>query len=253
MKIMSDHRSDPPQVGVAVLPPTRWSAVARAGGRQHDAWISDLDTLARLYRPVLVRHVVVHLRVPSDQAEDLVQSFLVEKVLDENVLRHASPERGRLRAFMLKVFSNFVRSRLREQQARKRRPTSPDAERLEDLPELLSPEAAPGASFDTRWACHVLSRTLERMRVECQCNGRQVLWDLLEARTFAPVFEGAAPLPYEELVVRFGLRSPSEASNLLVTAKRMFARLLREIVRETVSRDALVDEEMMELKRVLAR
>ena len=60
-------------------------------------------------------------------------------------------------------------------------------------------------------------------------------------------------MPYEELVAKFGLRSPSEASNLLITAKRMFARVLREVVRETVADEAEVETEIMELKRILSR
>ncbi len=61
------------------------------------------------------------------------------------------------------------------------------------------------------------------------------------------------PMPYDKLVARFGLRSPSEASNLLITAKRMFARALHEIVRETVSDDQDVEPEIRELKRILAK
>ena len=238
---------------MAALPPTRWSVVARAGDRDEEAWTGALEMLARLYRPVLVRHLVSRLRVSPDRAEDLVQTFLVEKMLGQNVLKLASPQKGRLRSFILKVFSNFVRSQLREQQALKRRPSSPDAERLDDLPELPSGDAPLSDSFDVLWARQILAQTVARVREECRSKDRQALLGVLEARILGPLLDNSEPMPYEDLVARFGLRSPSEASNLLITAKRMFARVLWEVVRETVADEREVEAELRELKRILSR
>jgi len=238
----------------AALPPTRWSAIERAGDRSAEAWIRDLEALARLYRPVLVRHLIVRFHLPADRAEDMVQSFLVEKLLAQNVIRQATSARGRFRSFILKVFDNFVTSQLRAQKAIKRGPTDPDAERLDDLPERPANGVSLPDSFDAIWARQVLARALERMRNECcRTKGREILWFLLEARTLGPILDNTAPLPYEKLVARFGLQSPSEASNLLVTAKRMFARTLREVVRETVSDEREIEDEILELKRVLSK
>jgi DNA-directed RNA polymerase specialized sigma24 family protein len=238
---------------VAALPPTSWSLVARAGDRDRETWLAALSSITLLYRPVLVRYLILRLRVSADQAEDIVQAFLIEKLVDQNVLLKASQKRGRFRSFIIKVFSNYAIGQLRGQLARKRRPSSPEAERLDDLPELQSGDTPLADSFDALWARQVLARTLERIREECLSKDRQVLWQILEARILVPMFDDSPPMPYEELVERFGLRSPSEASNLLITAKRMFARVLREVVRETVADDKDVDAEIRELKRVLAK
>ena len=227
--------------------------VARSGDRDRESWTEALGAITLLYRPVLARHLTLHLRVPPDRAEDLVQAFLCEKLLNQNVLRQAAPEKGRFRSFILKVFSNFARDQLRQQQALKRGPASPDAVRLDDLPELVSGETPPADSLDVLWARQVLARTVERMQGECRSRERQALFGVLEARVLGPVFDDSAPMPYEELVARFGLRSPSEASNLLITAKRMFARTLREVVRETVADDREVETEIRELKRILSK
>ena len=235
------------------MPPTRWSVVARAGDRNRESWTSDLEAITQLYRPVLIKHVILSLRVAPDHAEDLVQTFLLEKLLDENVLRHASFQKGRFRSFLLKVFSNFVIGQLREQKAHKRRPSSPDAERLDDLPELPSGETPFSDSFDMLWARQLLSRTIDRIKEECRSKDRQILWQVLEVRILSPIFNSSPVMPYDELVAQFGLRSPSEASNLLVTAKRMFVRILREVVRETVSSDQEVDPEIQELYRILSK
>ncbi len=227
--------------------------VARSGDRDRETWTEALGTITRLYRPVLVRHLTFQLRVPPDQAEDLVQAFLCEKLLTQNVLRQAAPEKGRFRSFILKVFSNFVRDQLRQQQALKRGPARPDAVRLDDLPDLPSGETPLADSLDALWARQVLARTVERMQAECRAKHRPTLFAVLEARVLRPVFDDSAPLPYEELVARFGLRSPSEASNLLITAKRMFARMLHEVVRETVADDRDVEAEIRELKKILSK
>ena len=237
----------------SALPPTRWSVVGRAGRRTGETWIEACESIASLYRPALVRHVTRQMRLAPERAEDLVQAFLVEKVLTQNVFRHASPAKGRFRAFILKTFGNYVVSQLRRQQARKRQPSSPCAVRLDDLPELPADDHPQSESLDVLWARHVLDQTVERVRQECLDKRRTVLWGVMEARILDPVVNGAPLVPYEELVVRFGLRSPSEASNLLITAKRMFARVLREVVRETVAADTDVDGEIRELKRILAQ
>ena len=253
MKHTSTHKDSQPHGCLAALPPTRWTVVARAGDRDVETWTAALEAITLLYRPVFVRHLVLRLRVSPDRAEDLVQTFLLEKLLDQNVLRQASPQKGRFRSFLLKVFSNFALSQLRQQQAHKRRPSSPDAERVDDLPELASGEAPLADSFDALWARQVLARTVERLREECLSKERQILWGVLEARILGPIFNDSPLMPYEELVAKFGLRSPSEASNLLITAKRLFARALREVVRETVADDGEVESEIQELKRILAK
>lgn len=253
MKSSATQESSRPHGGLAALPLTRWSVIARAGDRERESWPDALESIALLYRPVLVKHLILRLRIPPDRAEDLVQKFLLEKLLEQNVLRQASSGKGRFRSFILKIFSNFAIGQLREQQAHKRRPSSPDAERLNDLPDLPSGEAALSDSLDVLWARQVLARTLDRIREECRIKDRQILWQVLEARILDPIFNHAPVMPYDELVAQFGLRSPSEASNLLITAKRMFVRVLQDVVRETVSDDREVNIEIKELHRILSR
>lgn len=239
--------------GVAALPQTRWSVVARACDRDRETWPEALESILLIYRPVLVRHLVCNQHVPPDRAEDLVQMFLVDKLLTQNALRHASPDKGRLRSYMLKVFSNFVASHRRKQRALKRGPSSPDAERLDELPELGSGDAPMSEKHDVIWARMTLDLTFDFMRETCQAQNRGQLWEIFDARLLRPVLDGGAPISYDELVARFGLRSPSEASNLLITAKRMFARSLRKVIGLTVANEDEIDSELLELKRVLAK
>lgn len=237
----------------AALPPTQWSVVAKAGKHDHPAYRTALDSLAQIYRPVLLRYLTGRMRLTPCRAEDLEQAFFLEKVLEQNILSQATPLKGRLRSFVLKVFSNYVTSQLRAMLALKRRPSSPNAPRIDDLPEMAAADNSPAESFDVLWSKQMIARATSRMREACRAEKRQVLWQIFEARILSPLLDGGEPMPYETLVAHFGLRSPSEASNLLITAKRMFVRTLRETVRETVSDEREVEAEIMELKRILSR
>jgi hypothetical protein len=68
-----------------------------------------------------------------------------------------------------------------------------------------------------------------------------------------PILHGEAPLEYEELVKRFNLQSPTQAANLLITAKRMYARLLKAVVGVYARDKEEIEAEIQELLEILAR
>jgi hypothetical protein len=75
---------------------------------------------------------------------------------------------------------------------------------------------------------------------------------VFEGRIVAPILDGAAVISYESMVERYGYRSPTQASAVLVTGKRMFDRTLREVVGEYASDADEVEEEIRDLFEVLA-
>jgi hypothetical protein len=63
-----------------------------------------------------------------------------------------------------------------------------------------------------------------------------------------------SPTPrYEELVKRFSLKSPTEGTNMLLTAKRIFERYMFEVVGEYEQKDQATKQEIAELKESLGR
>ena len=111
----------------------------------------------------------------------------------------------------------------------------------------------PSDAFDVAWARRVIEQALAGMRGECEGAGRGDLWAIFEGRILAPTLDGADPVPYDELVSRYGLQSPKQAANAVVTARRMFVRYLREVVAQYVARPEDVDGEIAELQQILAR
>jgi hypothetical protein len=117
----------------------------------------------------------------------------------------------------------------------------------------LPASASPAEAFDAAWARSVIAEALQRMQRECAQSGRRVVWDLFHCRVVAPALEGTKPPAYEDLIARFQLSSPSQASNVLVTAKRMYVRVLRAVVAQYTRNEADIDAEINDLRNVLAR
>jgi DNA-directed RNA polymerase specialized sigma24 family protein len=236
----------------AAYPPTRWSLVARAGATDPALRQRALNELLATYCPVLRAFLASGLGFAPEAAEDLVQSFVADKVLQKELLAQARPERGRFRNFLLKAVKNYALSEVRKQQAQKRAPAGGLPPSLDELPELPSAQASQESLYNLEWARQTLSTVLDRMRSECAGKGRLDIWEIFNLRIVQPLLGGGAVLPYETLVQRYGLQSPSQASNVLITGKRMFQRLLEEVVRQTVTTDEEVAAEIRDLKRILS-
>ena len=70
-------------------------------------------------------------------------------------------------------------------------------------------------------------------------------------RVLVEVVPGIDPLPYEQLVTQYDLKSPTHASNFVITGKRMLARILRKPVKEYEPQASDVDAEITQLHNIL--
>jgi hypothetical protein len=98
----------------------------------------------------------------------------------------------------------------------------------------------------------VIAQAVEQMRMTCETTLRADVWGVFEGRVLAPILGQAQPVPYAQLVEQFGLRSPTQASNVLVTANRMFERLLRGVVGRYEKSATEIDDEIRDLWRILS-
>ena len=233
-------------------PTTIWSEVDRTRSCDSDVATAALGSLLERYSRPLKEHLGFKFRVDEERAADWLQEFIARKVLLGELLSKASRERGRFRTFLLNALDNFVVSELRKEQAQKRQPQSGTVS-LEDLPsrEQAKLAAHTADEFAREWARAVLVETLTRMEDACRAKSCLYRWDVFKARLLDPALDGALAPPYEELVGRFGFRSPAEASNALITARRQFARLLRVVVAEYAGAGADVEAELRDLMRAL--
>ena len=232
----------------SLFPRTDWTQLGKAAGAE----TVPLDQLIRLYWQPLKIFLMSTFPALSSQADTLLQDFAEDKLLRDGWLRKADQSRGRFRDFLKTSLRNFVLDRLSRTES-KNPPLSLDE--LEQ--ELPGPESAV-EEFDLIWARTVLAETLRRMEADCRNPGpeqprRGYIWEMFRIRLLDPVFEDAAQVPYEELIERFGLRSPMDASNLLLSGKRIFKAHLSRVISEYARQDAATAAEIEALEDFLVR
>lgn len=230
---------------------TRWSLVARLEEGDDETRQQALSDLVQAYLPVLEWYLSRHRGLGQHQGEDLIQGFVASKVVHQNILTRADKSRGRFRTFLLNAFQNYIRDELRRASASRRRPPGGPPLPLEEADGVVALEADMDRQFRREWMRQVISMAVDGMEKECTTNDRPDVWAVFKARLLDPILMGMEPEPYGTLAGRLQLASPSQASNLLITAKRMFSRHLREVVRETVSDPSEAEEELKELEKCL--
>jgi DNA-directed RNA polymerase specialized sigma24 family protein len=224
------------------FPQTRWSLVALAG-RDEGQQAAALEEFLKRYLPALRSHLVHRRRLNRDEAEDLLQAFVCDKIIQGHLIAKAVQGRGRFRGFLRRTLDNYYFTELR----RRHEPALPIDEHIDS-----GPVEEPSEAFDIPWAREVVREALDRMQEECQTSGRDDVWGVFDARLLAEL-DGQPPLPYDELVSRFHLKSPTHAMNLLITAKRMYERCLRAVVAEYTPDAAEVDNEIQQLSEILSQ
>ena len=232
-----------PEDELCPFPATQWSLVDAVRRGEPQARRRALDTLLTRYLPALRAYLVLERRMDADRAADVLQSFVADKIVERDLIARAEKSRGKLRTFLLTALQRFAIDAGRKRDAR----AAPSVEELD-----AGHAAAPSAAFDREWAAQVINQTLARMEANTRQWGRLDLWEIFKGRVVAPAFDNAAPTPYEQLTGRFGFSSNDQAANALVTAKRLFARLLREVISEYAPDADDLEEELRELRAALA-
>lgn len=234
------------------FPATRWSLVIRSGARASEEGFRALEQLVTCYRPALKTYLVYVKKLDPEQADDLIQGFLADKVLQSGLLALAEREKGRFRTYLLTALERYRVSVYRKETAGKRSPGAGMMANLDEIQEIVADPHAGSDTFDIAWARELIQRTLQQVRTELESSDRAAFWAIFAARIVEPILDGALPAAYEKLVGRLGFASPMQASNALITAKRMFVRKLREAVADYVVGEQQIDAELADLQAILA-
>jgi len=232
----------------SIFPRTDWSEL----GKTTEADEARLDRLIRLYWTPLRIFFLASFPSLKDQADILLQEFAEDKILKKGWLQRADPGRGKFRDFLKTSLRNFVLDRL--DRAEFKRPAVP----LEDVEQELRTPEAPSEDFDLTWVRTVLSETLRRMEEDCKDPSaeqprRGNIWEMFRVRLLDPILDDAPQPPYEQLIERFGLKSPTDASNMLLSGKRIFKAHLTRVIKDYAEQDAVAAAEIQELEQFVAR
>ena len=232
-------------------PSTHWSVVTNAGHGGSVEKREALEALIVRYLPVLKWHLLVRRHISRAQIDDLLQEFVLSKVLEQEIIQRAEKKRGRFRSFLATAIDRFVLNHLRDQTAQKRHPKL--RARIGQAPEPIDPREMPEDAFDMAWARQLLGQAFRKMRKECAKNQRPDIWDVFKCRVVDPSLRQSSASSYAELVKRHRFISPSQATNVLVTANRMFIRVTRGLIAAYEKRESDIDEEIADLFRIVSR
>ena len=232
----------------SIFPRTDWPGLAQAA----EADEVRLDSLIRLYWTPLRIFLVATFPSLKDQADILLQEFAEDKILKEGWLRRADRTRGKFRDFLKTSLRHFVLDRLNRAEVR-HAPVS-----LDEMERELPGPAAASEEFDLTWFRAVLAETLRRMEADCRDPAadqprRGFIWDMFRIRLIDPMLNDAPQTPYEDLIARFAIKSPTDASNMLLSGKRIFKMHLAKVIKEYAGQDAATVAEIQELEDFIGR
>ena len=227
------------------FPTTRWSLIERI------AESGPLAEFLERYRPALLAFLKHEPGSRSADVEDLVQGFIADKVLQNQILRRARAGKGRLRNFLIRSLRNYVMNVHRSERASRRAPLGKVSLEEIGVEHVGSREAE--SRFELEWARSVLNEALERMQSECEKKDMSDHWGIFRDRVIDPILNGREPPSYAALAERYRFTSPHAAGNRLVTAKRMYAKSIRSVISEYTTDPVEVEEELEELFRALSR
>ena len=201
-----------------------------------------LEQLFVRYQPVLKAHLIVKKGASPEEADDLVQSFVQERILEKNLIASFDPTKGKFRTFLLTSFDRFVIDSWRR--------AARDARGAERLPPPSGETVADPDVFEVAWAMQVLGESVRRMHEECTRKERLDLWGIFEGRTLAPL-RGISPVSYQLLADRHALASEKQAANRYTIAEAMFRRNFRQVIEEYA--DEEVEAEIQDFREIFCR
>ena len=185
----------------------------------------------------------------NEEAKDLIQGFFLVVVLGRELIKKADRTRGRFRTLLLTALNNYMISVYRHDKQRQERSVPYSQE--DDIPDA-SP-AQPDEAFVYSWATQLLDGILENLKTECCRDNKTVHWEVFNAKFLQPIIHGSAPPSLATICTTYNIQGESQASNMIITVKRRFRRILERHVRNFVESDADVEEEINELIIILSK
>ncbi|MBL4846092.1 MAG: sigma-70 family RNA polymerase sigma factor [Planctomycetes bacterium] len=242
--------------GSGVFPRTRWSLVARVvnpgsrvgTGTRHEAYAELVTAYWRpVYRALRVKH-----REKREASEDLTQAFFLH-LIEKRVLERfvADPEAGRFRSLLRSLLDRFVLTAQRDAKRLKRggdRTHVPlDPAEIEAIESRIKVDP-PGDPFDAEFRAAVIDLALRDLANESRSALARRRLEVFLAYEVEPQLgptTGDRPT-YSELAELLDLK-PHDVKNDLVAARRRFAELVMERIREEVHSEEEAREELRAL------
>jgi RNA polymerase sigma-70 factor (ECF subfamily) len=232
----------------AAFATTMWSVVLAAGDREKPGAQQALERLCRTYWRPIYAYLRRAGEMPAD-AEDLTQGFLAS-LLARDSFAAVGPERGRFRSFLLASLRHFISDQRDRANALKRgggqRLISLEAQTAEAFyARQATTGETPERSFERDWAQSVLARAQVQLQSECKTAGKGALYDELGP-------DGERGRSQAEIAAAHGM-SENAVRLAAFRLRQRYQELVRAEIRDTVSSEAELEEEIRHLLRVFSR
>ena len=221
---------------------THWSVVLAAGEPGNPEASEALGRLCRMYWYPLYAYVR-RRGYGIEEAQDLTQEFFA-RLLENNLVQVAEPERGRFRSFMLASLSNFLNNCWDRAHTLRRGAAfeivSWDAQSAEERyqQEPLH-EETPEKVFERRWALTVVDAALASVREEYSDARQSELFESLQGCLLGDDSYGS----YAELGAKLHL-SEGAVKVAVHRLRRRCAVMLRQVIAQTLHHEENIDEEL---------
>lgn len=140
-----------------------------------------LAAVVETYRPALRLFLLRRFRLQEQDAEDLLQEFLLRKQWLRVLVQAADPDRGLFRQLLARSAGNFVRDAFRSARSANKR--------LLALPEydLADERASDLDAIDESWADALVGDVIQRLYAVCQSQpDLWKVWNVFKARYLEP-------------------------------------------------------------------
>jgi DNA-directed RNA polymerase specialized sigma24 family protein len=236
------------------FPTTHWSKIDGAKSSDEACRHSAIaDVLMTYWKPVY--DFLWCEGYSKEAAADLTQEFFCEVVLARGLIQKADRERGRFRTFLLRALRNYAVSVRRAEWTKRRMPEG-GLVSLEsiDFSNVSKPavRSTPEKAYSYAWAANLLDQVLRVVEAESRAKGCTTHWEVFEKLVLGPILHNKKAPSRAALCKQYKIPNEQQVSNMIVSVKRRFTRVLRRHLRLLVPAESDVDEEIRELITTLS-
>ena len=236
-------------MSIETIPRWLWrAALTENPGRRKQA----RGEIAAFYQDA-VREQIIYMGYCREDAEDLTQGFFSSKIVQSRFLEKFNPNQS-FRKYLRTVLMHYVQEQRRKEHSQKRHPKGKilslegqaEGSRIEPVDSTNQP-----SRFDYVWARGLARKAADAVHVSLREHGKLEDWDIFYARIVGPLLDGTKPVSGTVLAERYG-KHEGTISHTVSDVRLQYRHVLRKIIREYVTSEAEVDEEINDLIRILS-
>lgn len=233
------------------MPDTRLSLIEAMVDPSPEVRQAGLERFAREYQSGIRAYVAACLsrsagRADPDKVDEVVQQFILNRLLKNNLFEGFDPDKGSLRARILQMLKWEMGKSFRTRKVDRQRQPLGEDQSLDDFADAHIAEAE--QAFNRAFLRQVIEQIAARMKEEFEQKNKPEVWLIFERRLLRPILDETEPPAYDEqFVAQCGIKSPAEAAARLVTAKRAFARHKNIVLQEAGASPGGEMQEVIEL------